>query len=157
MRHGRKGISELVAALLLVSIVIAGSLIVYVYSSGLLGSLQGAQPQTSYTDQVTLEYYDWTNLGFINLTVRNTGSAVVTLDDFFVGNSTWIMQIPSSSVVFYTGCESPPGQLTVQASCKIDLKNLTGITRGVAYTVKIVTAKGAILRYSLIAGSLTTS
>ena len=76
---GRKGISELVAALIMVMIVMAGAIIVYVYSSGMLGSLQGAQPQQGqYTNQIALEYYDWTRtlsptLQTLKLTLRNVG------------------------------------------------------------------------------------
>lgn len=140
----------------MISIVIAGTLIFYVYSSGLFGSLQGAQPQTSYTDQVALEYYDWSKLTIIDITLRNTGSSVVTFADFFVGNSTSSMKIPSGSVMFGSGCDSPAGVLSVQKSCKITLNDLSGITRGTAYTLKVVTLKGAVLGYPVIAGSLSS-
>ena len=112
MVRGRRAISEIVAALILVAIVMAGATILWVYSSGLLGSLQGAQPQTGYTDHVSLEYYDWTKMTSMNITVRNTGTSVLTMVDFFVGNSTWNFHLDptdSSRVVFGSGCNSPAG------------------------------------------------
>ena len=99
MRNGRKGISELVAAMMLISITVAAAFVLYVYSSGLLGSLQGAQPQQPYADQIVLEYYDWSSnpgntncydsaLHTICVTFRNVGSGLGTLADFFIYNST---------------------------------------------------------------------
>jgi flagellin-like protein len=159
LRSGRKGISELVAALIMILIVMAGAIIVYVYSSGMLGSLQGAQPQQSYTDHISLEYYDWTKLTTLNITVRNTGTSVLTMVDFFVGNSTWNFNLnPSNSsrVVFGSGCNSPAGQLNPQSVCKIALKNIPTLTRGSGYFVKIITRTGAAFSYTLIAGSFTS-
>ena len=158
MVHGRRAISEIVAALILISIVMAGAVILYVYSSGLLGSLQGAQPQTGYTDHVSLEYYDWTKMTSLNITVRNTGSSILTMVDFFVGNSTWNFNLnPSNStrVALGSGCNSPAGQLNPQGSCRITLKNLPTLTRGSGYVIKIITRTGATFTYTLIAGSFT--
>ena len=54
MRRGRKGVSEVVAAMLLITITIAAATIFYIYSSGLLGSLTGAQPQSGqYSNQIS--------------------------------------------------------------------------------------------------------
>ena len=159
MVRGRRAISEIVAALILVAIVMAGATILWVYSSGLLGSLQGAQPQTGYTDHVSLEYYDWTKMTSMNITVRNTGTSVLTMVDFFVGNSTWNFHLDptnSSRVVFGSGCNSPAGQLNPQGVCKITLKNIPTLTRGSGYVVKIITRTGAAFSYTLIAGSFTS-
>jgi hypothetical protein len=143
----------------MILIVMAGAIIVYVYSSGMLGSLQGAQPQQGYTDHISLEYYDWTGLTKLDITVRDTGTSVITMVDFFVGNSTWNFRLnPSNSsrVMFGSGCNSPAGQLTIQGVCKVALMNIPAVTRGSGYYVKIVTRTGAIFSYSLIAGSFTS-
>ena len=87
MRRGRgkKAVSEIVAATLLITITVAASVIFYVYSSNLLGSLTGTQPQSGlYSNQITLEYYDWTTLSSLILTVRNVGSGLANIAAFYV-------------------------------------------------------------------------
>lgn len=150
MRSGRKGISEIVAALLLILIVIAGSILVYVYSSGLLGSLQGAQPQQPYANQITLEYYDWTSTTTLTLTLRNVGSGRGILTDFFVGGQ--LLPLKAGSTCVTTTLLAP------QSSCKaiLDTSTLT-ISNGVAYVVKVVTRDGSVFSYSCIAGQSTGS
>jgi hypothetical protein len=92
---GKRGISEIAAAMLLITIAVAASIIIYIYSSGLLGSLQGARPQQPYANQITLEYYDWSSsssngncyspdLHKLCLTLRNVGAGIAVLADFFV-------------------------------------------------------------------------
>lgn len=160
MVRGRRAISEIVAALILIAIVMAGATILYVYSSGLLGSLQGAQPQTGYTDHVSLEYYDWTKLTNLTITVRNTGTSVLTMVDFFVGNSTWNFNLnPSNStrVRFGSGCNSPEGQLNPQGVCQIALQYIPTLTQGSGYVVKVITRTGAAFSYTLVAGSFTSA
>ena len=160
MLSSRKAISDIVAVMLMILIVMAGTTIFYVYSMGLFGSLQGAQPQTPYTKQIALDNYIWinstsnSNLQTLNLTLRNTGKASVTLADFFINGT----KIPSGSVTYQVGCSSPPGVLAIQASCVVTLSGLdvtVGVRSGMAYSVKVVTVDGAIFTFSCIAGDLT--
>jgi len=155
VRAGKKAISDLVAAMLMILIVIAATTIFYVYSMGLFGSLQGAQPQQPYTAHIALEYYDWTTLNTLRITLRNTGTEPVNFANFYVGNETWIMQIPSGSITYDSGCNSPAGALSVRTACRVTLSNIATVTMGTAYTLKAVTMKGAIFRYNCIAGSAT--
>jgi flagellin-like protein len=159
MRPGRKGISEIVAALIMILIVITGSIIVYVYSSGMLGSLQGAQPQTQYSNQIALEYYDWTTalsptLQRLKLTLRNVGSGRGILAAFYVGNGTTITTnlLPTLSGNCTTVTTTA---LKPQAICIANLTIPITITRGAAYNVKIVTKDGSVFSYSCIAGQST--
>lgn len=158
VKLNNRGISEIVATLMIITIAIAGGIIVYVYSSGIFGSLQGAQPQQSYTDHISLEYYDWTKMTSLDITVRNTGTSVLTIVDFFVGNSTWNMRVDPAgpSVVFGAGCSSPKGQLNPQGVCKITLTNIPTLTRSSGYALKIITRTGAAFTYTLIPGSFTS-
>jgi archaellum component FlaF (FlaF/FlaG flagellin family) len=150
----RRGVSQIIAAMLMISITVAGAIVVYAYSSGLLGSLQGAKPQQSYLSQIALEYYNWNMVsGVLNLTIRNVGPTMVDLSptkaDFFVGGAT----------VRSTGC----GQLNPLQSCTAKLTNgsgntaITGATVGVAYVVKLVAADGASFSYMCIPGRNTGS
>ena len=160
MVHGRRAISEIVAALILVSIVMAGAFILYVYSSGLLGSLQAAQPQTPYQNQIALEYYDWTttaipgrncqNLNCVRLILRNVGSGRGTLAAFYVSNSTKFVAISLNST---STCPTATA-LNPQQTCAVALfiPSSFKITSGMAYIVKVVTRDGAGFSYTCIAG-----
>lgn len=156
MRRGNRGISEVVAALMLVSITVAAAILIYVYSSGLLGSLQAAQPQQGqYTNQISLEFYDWTIGGCppcqtLNLTVRNVGSGLSTVAAYYVSG----VKITTTA-----GSCTTVGVLKPQNSCSVKLTipgSLT-ITPGVAYLVKVATKDGGVFAYNCIAGQRTGS
>jgi flagellin-like protein len=160
---GKRGISEIVAALMLISIAVAASIIIYVYSSGLLGSLQGAQPQQGqYTNQITLEFYNWTTLNTLKLTLRNTGSGLAVFAAFYVtGNKVALKAGSTCTTISATTtitASSTISTLKPQSACGaiLDLTGLT-ISRGLAYSVKVVTKDGGVFSYSCIAGHSTGS
>ena len=150
----RRGVSQVIAAMLMIVITVAGAVLLYTYSAGLMGSLQAAKPQQQYLSQIALEYYNW-NLaaGILTLTLRNVGTTVVDLSpskaDYLVRGST----------VSSVGC----GQLDPQQSCTATLTDglgntaITGATVGVAYVVKVIAADGASFSYTCIAGRNTAS
>jgi hypothetical protein len=157
---GKKGIGEIVAALILISIAIAASIIIYVYSSGLLGSLQGAQPQTGqYSNQIALEFYDWTASGTgdgtlhtLQLTFRNVGSGLAVFAAFYInGNGTAAaLKMPGSTCTTITNGNT----MTPQSTCKaiLAIQPKFKITAGVAYSVRVTTTNGGVFTYSCIAG-----
>jgi hypothetical protein len=153
---GKRGVSEIAAAMLLITITVAASIIVYFYSSGLLGSLQGAQPQRgAYTNQITLEYYDWSNLTTLTLTIRNTGSGLAFLAAFYVsGDAVPLKGGSTCAIVNATSTTS----VRPQAACiaVLDTSGLS-ISRGLAYSVRVVTMDGGMFTYSCIAGHSTGS
>jgi flagellin-like protein len=152
MRNSRKAISEIVATVILILIVIAGAAIVYVYSSGTMGRLQGSQPQQPYANQIVLEYYNWNNnstnqMTHLTLYLRNAGSGRGLLGDFFV-NATLVTL--TGSCTTYTTTPLLPGNtctaiLSVSAIPKAPIA-------GYAYAVRLVTKDGSVFSYNLIAG-----
>jgi flagellin-like protein len=156
-RQNKKGISELVAVLMMVAITIAAALLIYVYSSGLLGALQGAQPQQPYAGQVALEYYDWTTPNILTVTMRNVGSAVINL----IG-SDWLINGVKQTGLSAWSCStgSTSSSLLPQGSCRVTITIAAGqptVTPGVTYTVKVATVSGSVFSYSCIAGQRTGS
>lgn len=162
MRHtlsSRKGASEVIAAMLLIVITVAAATLLYAYTSGLMGRLQGVAVQQPYLEQVALDYYDWsgasqcsTSINVLCLTLRNVGVAKVSMSDFFIAG-----RRNTTNLTFGAGCNLPqPGVLAVQSSCVLTFPVPSdfspSVTLGVAYNVKIVTKDGAILSYSCIAG-----
>jgi hypothetical protein len=145
----RKGASEVIAAMLLIVIAVAATVLLYVYVSGLMGSLQGGSVQQQYLEQISLDYYDWTTLSTLKLTLRNVGVAKVTFSDFFIAG-----QGNTTALTFGSGCNSPRGVLTVQSSCVVTFSIPTGFsaTSGIVYSVRVISIDGAIFSFSCIAG-----
>ena len=149
----RRGISEIIAALLVICITVSAGTLLAAYASGVMGRLQTTVTQP-YTKQLTLEYYNWLNCPSGSkcsgssqsptLTIRNDGAATITFGDFFMnGMSTTV-----------SGCSS----LQVQQTCNnITFPIPSGLTviSGIPYTVKFVANDGTIFTFSIIAGSNT--
>ncbi len=71
----RKGISPLIATLLLIAIAVAASVLTYSWVMSMITS-QSAQAQT----QIRIDSVTWTSTSSITLDVRNTGSVDATLE-----------------------------------------------------------------------------
>jgi flagellin-like protein len=154
-RFTNRGISTIIAALLLIAIAIAAGVLLYVFSMGLIGSLQGSGGQ-QVKDQVIMEAYQWTTVnGPVTLNLRNTGATTVNLqtaDYYFAG-------IQMTGVQFGT-CNGGTAPSNTNAAfgpgtacpATITLAGLTP-TAGVAYTVKIALSDGGVMSYSAVAGS----
>jgi flagellin-like protein len=144
-RHfNNRAVSQVIAALLLIAIAVAAAILVYVFSIGLLGSLQGGGGQ-QVKEQVILEAYNWGGTSLV-LTVRNVGTANVFVADVFV-NGAKVTATPGGSG---TGCSS--GTISVQTTCTLTIASPGTVTSGVAYPVKVVTGDGAVFSYSAIDG-----
>jgi archaeal type IV pilus assembly protein PilA len=78
----RKGISPLIATLLLIAIAVAASVLTYSWVMSMVGS-QSAQAQT----QVRIDNVNWYADGIIVM-IRNTGSVAATLESITVRTNT---------------------------------------------------------------------
>jgi len=149
--------------MLMISIVVAAAFVIYVYSSGVLGSLQGAQPQQPYTNQITLEYYSWpnssstypNNMHNLTLQFRNTGTGRAILADFFVNGTAVTLSGTTGTCFTYTTTTTflPPGSTCVAV---LTIPSTTIIRAGYAYSVRLVTRDGAVFTYTLTAGQSGT-
>lgn len=140
----QKAVSQVVAALLLIAIAVAASLIVYVFSIGYVGQLQ-TNSGTQIKEQVILEAYNWNIVNVAVLTLRNVGTNPVQVADVFLNGA-------ASTITFSAGCSF--GLFQSQTSCFLTLSvpSSAQVTVGEAYPVKIVSANGAIFQFSLICG-----
>jgi flagellin-like protein len=141
-RHfNNRGVSQVIAALLLIAIAVAAAILLYVFAIGLLGSLgSGGGQQTK--EQLIMEAYNWNPSNTIQLTLRNVGPAAInaeTTDVFVNGISQGTL-----------GCTSnlAPGE-----SCQVSF-GVSGfsVVQGAAYPLKLVTPSGGVFSYSIIAG-----
>jgi len=79
----RKAISTILAALLMVVIVVVASVMVYAWSTGLLGSL--LITPTAGKEALNMDTYAFnSNNMIVTINIRNTGSATVSLGTYYV-------------------------------------------------------------------------
>jgi len=135
----KHAVSPVIATLLMIAIAVAASIIVYVWSIGLLGGLMGSGG-SQVKEQLIMEAYKW-NSTTLSVTVRNVGSSSVTIAATYVGGN---------SATFGGGlaANSP---INVGSSAAGDA-SVTG-TAGVSYILKIVTKTGGVFSFSVINGS----
>jgi hypothetical protein len=81
----KKGIDTILAALLMVVIVVVASVMVYAWSTGLLGALL-VTPSTG-KEALNLEQTSFINATAVTLYIRNTGSASVNMVSYYVKDS----------------------------------------------------------------------
>jgi flagellin-like protein len=158
-RYSRRGVSVIIASLLLIAIAVAAAVLLYVFSIGLMGSLGSSGGQQT-KDQVILEAYSWNSAGSTSLTLylKNVGSSSVNLlpatsttagADYFVNG---MAATATAGTGGSGGCTSAvtPGAPT----CSEVLAMPTGFTptSGAAYPVKIVLPDGGVFSYTAIYG-----
>ena len=123
----------------MIAIAVAASILVYVWSMGLIGTLTtGGGSQTR--EQVIVDAYAWNATGDMTLYLRNVGSAEVILDAVYVGGNVASTDMAST--------------LPVLGPVETIVVTPTGTyTSGVAYTVKAITKTGGVFTFSLICGA----
>ena len=131
----KKAVSPVIATLLMIAIAVAAGVLVYVWSMGLVGTLQGSGGEQT-KEQVILEAYDASGENW-NLYLRNTGAAPVTLSSCYVNGTS--MGISETDVAV-------GGTTTLVVTP-------AGLTDGASVTIKLVTKTGAVFSYSAIVGS----
>ena len=138
-RVSKKAVSPVIATLLMIAVAVAASVIVYVWSAGLLGTLMGGGG-SQVKEQLIIEAYNWNNPASLVLSIRNVGSASVTIDKIYVAGSSMGFSPPAASV--------PVGTVV---SVTVTITGIAGY--GVAYPIKVVTQTGGVFSFSAILGS----
>ncbi len=141
----KKGIDTILAALLMVVIVVVASVMVYAWSTGLLGGLL-VTPNTG-KEALNLEQASFTNTTAVTLYIRNTGSASINMVSYYVKDSS----SNQYSRTLWTGPQNvAPNALataiitigsTCGSSCTLSGTAFT-FTAG-SYTVTIVTSRNS--------------
>jgi len=145
-RHfNNRGVSQVIAALLLIAIAVAAAILLYVFAIGLLGSLgSGGGQQTK--EQVIMESYNFlTSGGPVTITVRNVGPSAVNIGgaDFFINGVKATMT---------GGCAGATLTPTQSCGASLALGGGSTLVSGAAYPLKIVTPDGGVFSYSVVAG-----
>lgn len=146
-QFSKRGVSVIIAALLLIAIAVAAAVLLYVFSIGLMGSLGSSGGQQT-KDRVILEAYDWTVGTKLVLNLKNVGSSTVNLAagsaDYFVNGGA----IATGSVA---ACSTAATVLPGAPTCTVTL-TVAALTPGAAYPVKVVLPDGGVFSYTAIDG-----
>jgi hypothetical protein len=158
----KKGIDTILAALLMVVIVVVASVMVYAWSTGLLGTL--LVTPTTGKEVLTLENSAFNSNTNLTLDIRNAGSASISLASYYVKNATggqwsqlnWQSQphppgiiAPNALGIVYlaigTGtlgnagpCDTSP---SITSPCSESGTGFGAFTSGYQYTIIIVTSR----------------
>ena len=132
----RKAVSPVISVLLMVAVAVAAAILVYVWSMGLIGTLQtGGGSQTR--EQIELDAYNWTTTT-LYLHLRNVGASDVIVDAVYIGGE--------------KATVTPTSLVVLGGAVKVDVTPVGSFTVGVAYTIKVVTKSGGVFTFSCIYG-----
>ena len=150
-RFTNRGISTIIAALLLIAIAISAGVLLYVFSMGLISGLEGTGGQQT-KDQLIMEAYNWGSIvGPVTVNMLNTGSSTIN-----IGSATYYLgglSTTGSCGSFSSGSSSttllPGGSCIDSVAVPAGLGPVSG---GVAYVLKIGLVDGGIMSCSVVAG-----
>jgi flagellin-like protein len=151
----KKGINTILAALLMVVIVVVAAVMVYAWSTGLLSSLLVQNPVPKET--LNLDSSSFGNNTALTLYLRNSGSAAVSFQTYYVKDSSGNTYTQSNAAwVGNPGSITPnsaaAGTITIGANCN-PACTLSGsaftFTSGYSYTVTVVTTRNNQFSYTV--------
>jgi flagellin-like protein len=133
-KMSKKAVSPVIATLLMIAIAVAASIIVYVWSMGLLGGLMQSGGGSQTAEQLILEAYD----GQTGLVIRNTGTRDVNVTACYVDGSSDTSACPK------TGTVVPKGD-------SIDFALGAAPSPG-SHVLKFVSNDGGIFTFTIVGG-----
>jgi hypothetical protein len=152
--RNKKGIDTILASLLMVVIVVAASVMVFVYATGLFGAL--TQAPNLQKEALSLEFSSFgpnDPAHNVTLYLRNTGGTPISLVSYYVKNS-------NSSQYAKTTWTGPPsitpttlGQAQLLISSACSCTNTGGaftFSTGNSYTITLLSSRGSTFSYSVV-------
>ncbi len=150
----KKAISTILAALLMVVIVVVASVMVYAWSTGLLGSLL-VTPQVG-KEALSLENTSFTNGTYATLFIRNTGTASVSFVTYYVKDANQNQYSKTN----WSGAAITNKAVNALISAPIDISSATcGCTPpattftfvpGNAYIVTVITSRNNQFTFNIV-------
>ncbi len=152
----KKGISTILAALLMVVIVVVASVMVYAWSTGLLGGLLVTPPVGK--EALSLEAASFSGNQTATLNIRNVGTAATSLVTYYVKDNA---NSQYSRTTWSTSAVDPNALLTVTitigsactpaGSCTYSGTG-TGFVfaAGNSYTVTVITSRNAQFNFQVV-------
>ena len=139
MKRNRKGISPVIATLLLIVISVAAAVMTYIWLTRYMGTLQSQAGTSQLQERVKIEGVKISEKDdkITKIYVRNIGDVEVTIDAVYL--------IDSSGNILYKDDATLPLSPTDDNVLTVEL---TGLVEGKTYTVKIVTTRGTEFTYT---------
>jgi len=149
----KKGIDTILASLLMVVIVVAASVMVYVYATGLFGAL--TQAPNLQKEALSLEFASFgPNNPTYNVTLylRNTGGTPISLVSYYVKSA-------NSSQYAKTIWNGPPSinpttlgqaQILISGCSCTNAGGAFTFTVGSSYTITLLSSRGSQFSYSVV-------
>ncbi len=152
----KKGIDTILAALLMVVIVVVAAVMVYAWSTGLLGTLL-VNPNNNKEGPLSADTYSFSSVTNVTLTIRNSGTSNVTLATYYVTDSNGNQWSKQS----WTGPTIAPNKAIITvvligtvacSTCAYTgtANAFNSFTSGYSYTVKVVTAKNNPFTFTVV-------
>jgi len=153
----RKGINTILASLLMVVIVVVAAVMVYAWSTGLLGTLL-VQPNVG-KEALTMDTYGFPTTtppnSNVSLTLRNAGTVAVTFASYYVKNATGTTFTQTGWTWGPTIQPNTPGlaNLGITACCggagSFSTSSFTFVS-GNSYTVTLVTSRNNQFTFTVV-------
>jgi len=151
--NSKKGINTILASLLMVVIVVVASVMVYAWSTGLLGTLL-VQPNVG-KEALTMDTFAFPSNNNVTLTLRNAGTVAVTFSSYYVKNATGTTYTQSGWTWGPTIQPNAPGlaNIGITAGCvgcgSFSTSSFTFVS-GNSYTVTLVTSRNNQFNFNVI-------
>ncbi len=157
----KKGIDTILAALLMVVIVVVASVMVYAWSTGLLGGLL-VTPQTG-KEALSLENTSFSGNATATLSIRNIGTASITMVTYYVKDNSGNQY--ASGITGFAWSNVPPATapnglaittINIGASCSAANCQYTGtnpkfaFVSGNSYTVIVITSRNNQFTFTIV-------
>jgi hypothetical protein len=148
----KKGIQTILAALLMVVIVVVASVMVYAWSTGLLGTLL-VQPNVG-KEALNMNTYSFPTNNNVTLIVQNSGSVAITFTAYYVKNSTGTTWTQSSYAWAPTIQPNAPGTVQIGVGPGVNSGGSFSsssfyFVNGNSYTVTLVTSRNNQFQFTV--------
>ncbi len=150
-RHNLKGISPIFAALILIAIVVIASVVIYMFTSGTFSTLTGSG--TGGTERVSVLVASITVKGAgtsaVNVYAESKSGVNVLVSSVIIkdANGKVVTTINPSPTSPYSKSLPSSGALVQIGSGQL---TLTGVTKGNAYSLTVISTKGSSFTSSII-------
>ena len=160
----RRAVSPIIATLLLIAISVAAGVLVYVFTSGIAGTLTNSHVN-QLTEQISLDAYNFQSSppNYLTMYLRNTGTGAVTISavyfDGALANWYGTCGVTAATTTVTSGTATATSLSTTgstaaesaQGTCQLNIYGITA-SAGTSYQVTIATVDGGKFIYSVVAG-----
>ena len=145
MKLGKRGVSPVIAVLLLIVIAVAAAVLTYLWVLGYIGTVQSTGGTEQLQERLKIEGVKVESDKISAIYVRNIGDVAFNISAVYLSDASGVIAADPSLTV---GPVSPGSVQTLDSSN--GLSNVIGetLSEGTTYIVKVVTASGTEATYT---------